>query len=414
MKRFYFGKDKKLKKAFETYENAETAMQQKGASANDTSSYVNEYEENPAEEKIYQFIKKMPINNPRKKARRICITIFSAAALCILAVCLRFYFSDAPKRYTKVLADIYKSSGTRMPAPESLQLDDHSLYHYHYLTEEEKETLEGKGESFEEEDLKGRNLIDENEFIADSLQAYLPFDRKTREYILVNDGHWALGRFSGYEMNGEAGKEASDPENAHEMLKNIFGITSAEDIKSVKLERTTAKSRQEPEKRVALWTGKNSMEWFYAFFSKKLVVLKGDTYHLDEEIIKKLRPVSGEEMLDEKEDILTDDGNSIWGFAEQIAKRPESTYYLAIENRLGETLLLGIIPDGEKTEVWIEPIANDYGYESGERNFEYGNETDYLQMCWSLEAIAGTPEQILLNEAEQKELSQVLNRVMDE
>ena len=92
MKRFYSKKDKAIKEAFHMYEQAK----QKGypnprsTGKNPSDAFIDGYEESRTEDRIYTLIKKMPIKNPRKKARRICIAVLSLFLLAILFVCFLF------------------------------------------------------------------------------------------------------------------------------------------------------------------------------------------------------------------------------------------------------------------------------------------------------------------------------------
>lgn len=414
MRKVFLKRDKEIQAAFQIYGAAKVQSVKRqaekfcdGGNSGTGEKYIEAFEENRAEDKIYRMIEKLPIENPRKKARKIWIGSVTVVVLCILAGCLVHYNKEKPVRITKTLQEVYQQSGKRMEegTHNPLVTENGMLYQCHYLTKEEQQRIEERGITYKR--------IKENatgDFSEGRLRLYRIADRKSHQFIIIKDGNGQilLGKFIGYQYwRGLAVNDNIDLQQekkcygTKEILEQAMGIYSSEDIRSVTLERYKAVSKENPEKLVSIWTGREERKWFYHFFSK---------YHQ----IWTPSP-AGENTGEEIEHIkevgmpVTID-NKLYHWREQVLQKiPEKAFYLVIENRLHEKLILGLLLENEKAELWIEPLE-----EWKSKSLESGS----ASACNNgriREELAQADERngiICLEKEEQKELFDMMQKVL--
>ena len=94
-------------------------------------------------------------------------------------------------------------------------------------------------------------------------------------------------------------------------------------ISEIMFERFKAKSKENPDKRLAVWMDEKSGNEFYKLLTK------GNSFEL-------------RDMYKQK-------------FAMTAKENPDKCYYLAVENNAGEFCVFGIILDENNIDVYIEP-----------------------------------------------------------
>ena len=104
--------------------------------------YLEGFEESRMEERIYRLIEKLPIQNPKRKARRIWICGMAAVVLCILAGCMVHYVKQKPVRMTRALQQVYRTAGKRTEEQgNSFVTSQGIMYQCYFLTQEEEDIL---------------------------------------------------------------------------------------------------------------------------------------------------------------------------------------------------------------------------------------------------------------------------------
>ena len=94
-------------------------------------------------------------------------------------------------------------------------------------------------------------------------------------------------------------------------------------IREIMLERFKAKSKENPDKRLAVWADEKSENEFYKLLTK------GNYFEL-------------RDMYKQK-------------FVMTAKENPDKCYYLSVENNAGELCVFGIILDENNIDVYIEP-----------------------------------------------------------
>ena len=94
MKKIFSKKEKAIRQAFQIYDSAKvkSAGRRQGeglgyseAPGAEMECYLEGFEESRMEERICRMIEKLPIENPKRKARRIWVCGVTAILLCVLA-----------------------------------------------------------------------------------------------------------------------------------------------------------------------------------------------------------------------------------------------------------------------------------------------------------------------------------------
>lgn len=419
MRRLFSKRERAIREAFQVYHSAQNQEmgkkqgQERGFQQGDLGQgeeYLEDFRENEGEERIYRMIEKLPIENPRRKARRIWIGGMAAVLLCVLAVCMAHYIGEKPSRITRVLQEVYSTSGKRLEAGESNPLFtwDGLVYQCHYLTGEEQRILRRKGVTYQkaEKDILGDLRLQD-------CQVYDIAGRESRQFILVEDNNQQvfLGKFIGYknwqdrQASGEAVSGTSDDVSQEkgihylgDILEEVMGIHSPEDIRTVTLERSKAVRGDDPEKMVAMWTKREDREWFWQFFQGKHEIWS--PYPRGKETQEELRRLREQGMP-----ITYGRGMSRWQ-SQVLNKIPEQAFYLEIENQQHEVFILGLLLEDGRAELWMEPLE-----EWGSRGMGgiclYGDISRESMQADSRNGV------ILLSSEKQKELGKEMKKVLD-
>ena len=421
MRRLFSKGDRAIREAFRLYHSAQNQEMgkkrgegtgfQRRISGNE-EGYLEDFQENGGEERIFRMIENLPIENPRRKARRIWIGGMVAVLLCVLAVCMVHYIGEKPARITRALQEVYSTSGKRLESGTSncLFTWEGLVYQCHYLTSEEQRTLHRKGVAYEktEEDVFG-NFTE--------CQVYYISGRESRQFILVEDQtqQVSLGKFIGYKYcqgqlaSGEEAFGASDGSGERknyclgDILEKVMGIHSPEDIRTVTLERSRAVSRDNPEKMVAMWTKREDREWFWQFFLGKHEVWSPHPGGEDtQEELRRLR----------EQGVPITYGKGLFGWQSQVLEKiPEQAFYLEIENKQHEIFILGLILEDGRAELWMEPLEE---WSSQRLELDEEAAVDYIgDMSREGRQADRRNGVILLSGEDQKKLWEAMRKVLD-
>lgn len=336
------------------------------------------------EDKVYSVIKKLPINNPRIKAHIICVTLICLVLLSVFIVGYLYYgsreaasqtkvveeicrearkrFETSGKNYTEItdyvggcmLEEYWKTNQERNKYVRNMQntaiyvnKDDYKksgyLYSFYPISSDEEKRIT-------DNDIELVSALDNEQlspFLRNSLDLrkgevypyskgsiYFIGGRKSRKFIIFKDRAdlMYIGKCVGFESlenydivsdkkaYEKVKKEAASGEK---YFKNIMDINDGGDVREIMLERVEAKSSENSDKRIATWTDNASKKELYELFAK------GNS-------------ISRDEKCEDKFAIIAD-------------KNPEKCYYLAFENREGETTVFGIILGEKEIEMYIEP-----------------------------------------------------------
>lgn len=335
-------KDKLLKEAFSVYQSANMEKYDENVSGRDE---FPEYTEG-FEDRIYHCIERMHITNPRAKARRIKFAILGMIALCCIGIFLFYQYKHKPVEVTKQLENLFQEA-----------YEWHCGYDPEYIPPKVFE--KGKGlryeaillntelvEKVEKLDLPCRKTgkIMSNGYsdfcgtgVGPYWNVYELTDRKSHYYYILKDnaGQMAIARYVSV-WNGYEAQE--DRLGTDTICKEIFGVETAKDIRSVTLERYQAKSESDPERLMAMYTSKRDKENILSVFGRKNSIYQVGENE-EEDVTEKSH---SDEKLSEK------------SWADAIADTPENCYLLGIENKYHETFLLGIVAVGENVQVFVD------------------------------------------------------------
>ena len=362
MKRFS-KEDQAIRKAFEIYDSAKVCssvgqqghgMENSGTSGEEMDRYLQGFEESKMEERIYRMIEKLPIENPKRKARRIWIGCVAAILLCVLIGCVARYAQEKPARMTRALQSVYRTAEKRAEGLGNSFVNSQGImYQCYFLTRDEEDSLKKSGISYRKaEDIVADDYADS---FQEGLQAYRIVGRESRQYILLKDRNQqiCLGKFIGYKY-WRSRAVALDSKNAEKMygmgdiLEKVMGISSPGDIRSITLERSQAVSREDPNKMVAMWTGKEERKWMYNFFHGENRIWSPSP---------KSRETAEERKKYMEEGMAITFGKNLSYWKSQVLKKmPEQAFYLEIENQNRELLILGLLLEGDRAELWLEPL----------------------------------------------------------
>lgn len=368
MKRLFSKKDQEIRKAFQIYDSAKAQSSESHqgdgpesprTSGGEMEQYLERFEESGMEERIYRLIEKLPIENPKRKARRIWICGVAAVVLCILAGCMVHYAKQEPVRMTRALQEVYRTAGERCLEGQgnSFVTSQGIMYQCFYLTQDEEDTLKKSGISYR----RAEGIVpDVSDDFADDLQegvqAYRILGRKSQQFILLKDRNQqtCLGKFIGYKYwwSQEAlldSKNAGKMYGMGDILEKVMGIESPEDIRSITLERSQAVSKEEPDRMVAMWTGEEEREWMYDFFHGENRIWSP---------APKGKETAEEKKRHREEGMAITSGKYLdYWKSEVLAQIPEQAFYLEIENQNRELLILGLLLEGNRAELWLEPLV---------------------------------------------------------
>ena len=368
-KKKFKSSDEMIRKAFRIYSerDLENSMRDFDFEYNDDKIF---------EDKIYSVINKLPIKNPRSKAHIICISVMCVVLIAGLVVSYMYVGSRKQAGETNVLESVCSTARKRYALGQDLSNlgmvmgDDDSefgikakedqkwyyynnqntavyvdtksysesgyLYSLYQLNEDEEKQIIQKGIELKKAD-KTKKLTP---FLGNAPRGskysigniYFIGGRDSRKFIIYKDRSEAMyiGKCVGIESLSEHditdGKKTDEKGSIslNKYFKDIMDIKDGKEIRETMLERVKAKSKDDPDKRLAVWNGEKSGDEFYK------LITKGNSFEI-------------RDMYKQK-------------FAMTAKENPDKCYYLAVENDAGELSIFGIILDGKGVDVYIEPV----------------------------------------------------------
>ena len=365
-KKKFDGGDELIRKAFKIYsdKDLESSMEDFGFEYSDDKVF---------EDKIYKVIKKLPIKNPRSKAHIICIAVICMVLIVGCIAGYRYMGSRKQAWQTSILDSVCKKAKTRYDinqsnnnlnaiiggetslSDEGTQLKDYYnsrntavyvntknydksgyLYSMYLLNDEEVKKLTDKGvelkKAADTEKLTPflENASDDSKYSVGNI--YFIGGRKSRKFIVYKNksDDMYIGKCVGFESLKDhdiiTDKKVNEKKSisAGEFLENIMDIKNADDIREIMLERVRAKSKANPDKRIAVWTSDESKSELYELLIKESSI--------------------------EMESVGDTSGQLWFGAAE-----PQKCYYFAVENNAGEFCVFGIVFEEKDMRVYVEP-----------------------------------------------------------
>ncbi len=415
MKRLFTRKDRTIREAFQIYDSARVrssiSQQGYGMGSSETSDtemdrYLEGFDEGKMEERICRMIEKLPIENPKRKARKIWICGVAAILLCVLAGCMAHYVKEKPVRMTRALQKVYKTAEKRADGVGNCFVTDEGImYQCYFLTDGEEDALQDSGIRYRKtKEIVADDYADEFDM---SFQTYCILGRRSRQYILLKDRNqqMCLGKFIGYKYwrSKAASLDSKDAETMYGMgdiLEKVMDISSPEDIRSITLERSQAVSKEEPDKMVAMWTGEEERKWMLDFFQGKNRIWSPAPK--SKETAEERKKYREEGMA------ITFEKNLRHWKSQVLAQIPQQAYYLAIENQNRELLILGLLLDGDRAELWLEPLE-----EWSHMPQEIGQYTQKLGILPELSQADVRNGVICLSIEDQKLLSNAMRKVLE-
>lgn len=336
------GSDEIIRKAFKIYseKDLENSMRDFDFEYNDDKIF---------EDKIYSVISRLKIKNPRSKAHIICIAFVCFhidSRACnrlyihgkpksrqVRQVCLESVCSTARERYALrqdyiMMGDddadlgintkeekqwyYYNQQNTAVCVDTKSYSKNGYLYSLYQLNEDEEKKITQKGIELKKADKTKKltpflgNAPKGSKYSVGSI--YFIGGRNSRKFILYKDRSDAMyiGKCVGIESLKEhsikdrkksGAKSGISPE---EYFKEIMDIKDGSAIREIMLERFKAKSKENPDKRLAVWADEKSENEFYKLLTK------GNYFEL-------------RDMYKQK-------------FVMTAKENPDKCYYLAVEN----------------------------------------------------------------------------------
>lgn len=381
-------KDKLIKEAFQVYQTG-----------NSTDEEMDDFYSEGFEDKIFYKIEKMNIRNPRKKAKLIYTALIAGCLLLVAVGVFCYYRGHTNIRTTERIEKLWKEAcdagetggiRTRYLYPkDDTDTGKNRLatqYRMAVLTQEQSNELEKYKIDCKKEDVvvKGNaaemGAFDNMGMLEDDREVYCLADRKSKKYLIIKDneeGTTAIAKFNGVGKSETIENQVT----VKDVLENIYDIKTVDDIRSVTLERYQAKSKDEPEKLVAMYTKEEQKEIFLSYFQKEnlLKIISTDNYEEESEEEEGREASSeGKSNATEEESNGLEEGISSGtqqkDWREITTEFPENCYLLAFENKDKENYLMGVFTDGECVQVYSDlEFAN---YEEQIHSIELTQDTE--------------------------------------
>lgn len=365
-------KDRMIRDAFAVYQAAEEKeYRQKEQKKEDF--YTEGFED-----KIYQWIQNLPIQNPREKAHRIWLALLSVLIVCIGTFFVIYHGSQKSARATAQIEKIYEQAAERMeklsPGTQMYVINDgdsSKLYQIQILNSQLEKKLQSSDVSYQRE--KKLTFLSvsscaqylssgtgygetvcyqsyaaqkwtESQMMTQQWKGYTLSDRQSKQYYILKktSGEMAIAKYCGISLNVETKKK----ESVQTILKDVFGIRKADDVRSISLERYQAKSEAEPDRLIEAYVKKEAKQQILSYFGKDSVI--HDIGNNNSEHFSK--PDSSWQPIEK----LHQKG---WDSAVKLV--PKQCYYLGIENQYHETYLMGIVKEGEKVQIFVDQKRTD-------------------------------------------------------
>ena len=263
--------DRLIKEAFEVYQSAGVEGLVGGKGREEGIEYTEGFED-----RIYHCIEKLHITNPRQKARRVYLGVLVLLVVCISGGFLAWHQLYKPVRATKQFAALFSERQKELEeagaAPEIVYEEGSSLkYELVYLDHDDTNKLENSGISYQKAEGGIKMQVQEYPLLREEevresreWEAYRLSDRESKYYYVLKNGNGdvALARYAGVRLE-KTGEERADMEK---ICKDVYGIASAKDIRSITLERYQGKSNAEPDKLMAVYTKEEDKAQILSFF----------------------------------------------------------------------------------------------------------------------------------------------------
>lgn len=345
-------KDKVIKEALQIYQQEKK----------ETLPVYQEEERDSFEDRIYEKIRKMDIPNPRRKAHMVSLAIMVVFVVAIGMFFMQYRNKNRVSNTTKMIEKLYQEGSTDgskygidVLRGTIRQEKKEYIYLIRYLSSTQKNALRKvayKKTSYTLEQKQGGKTGTAIVCYArapyhnqkeKTWKVYQLSDRKSHCYYILKDKdeNMAIAKYV-FAWQGLKGKD---------VLKDKFAIQKGEDIRSVTLERYRARSKENTDRIVAVYTKEQ----------EKANILQA---------IKKINQNSKEPKAGKEDGFNAHEVS--WD--EISSKKPADCYYLTIENRQKEKWILGVYCSGK------ECIFYQYGkYNTGD-HFEVA-ESDLKWVC---------------------------------
>lgn len=338
-------KDKLIQEAFEVYQSAQSAK------IDDMDKLYSE----GFEEKIFNRIEKMHIKNPRIKARIIYVVSILVCVICITGSILFYYHSQESMRITQHVEKIWKeacASGDvetrylRKPDEKNGKSLGGYVYKTVALTSEQSKQFEGYNIDCRKQNISlVGSAADMGSFCGtgmeiDSREVYQLSDRGSQLYLILkekDDKTVSLAKYAGV----DSGTVSQEVATGKDIIQDIYGIKSADDIRSITIERYQERSTNDTEKMVAMYTNLKEKKVFLSTFGKENQVAIFKEGNVKKDVMRFIAGTEGK----------------TW---EEVSKKfPKKCYLLAIENKMEENWVMGILIEKDNVQIYIDTSADD-------------------------------------------------------
>lgn len=385
-------RDKLLKQAFTEYYSANL---EKKLSQEKNHSFAFEYTEG-FEDKIYHCINRLHIANPRVKARRIKFGILLVLVFCFTAGVLIHYYKYKPADTTKKIEKLYQEAYawhesnfyknleeqnqkdsekeqenlTTVYTPPNMEgLEGKVSYEVLLLNTELTVKLEESGIKYQKTGERMSSSILSHCGVSEPMgwDVYELSDRKSHYYYILKDGagqvaiaRYAVCRTSWNDKQERAGTDT--------ICEDIFGMKAVEDVRAVTLERYQARSKNEPEKLVAIYTGESEKQKILSIFQRNNLIRSVYEGMPDTE--------GGESALPEWCSIKELYGK---GWKDAVSIMPEKCFLLALENRYQENFLMGVVVDGKNVQIFVD-LKSERNSNGGQEDGTFENDAYCVEL----------------------------------
>lgn len=341
-------KDKLIQEAFKAYQSGQS----------DKPDDMDKLYSEGFEEKIFNRIEKMHIKNPRIKARIIYVVSILLCVICLTGGILYYYQSQESMRTTQRVEKMWKeacaSGGVGGVKTRYLCKKEEKsgkwlggyVYKTVTLTREQSKLFEGYNIDCKKQDISlVGSAADMGSFCgtgtaSDSREVYQLSDRGSRLYLILKEKDNKTVSLAKY-VGADSGTELQEAVTSKDIIQDIFGIKSADDIRSVTIERYQERSKNDTEKMVAMYTNSKEKKAFLSVFGKENQVA----------IFKK-----GIAKKDVMQFVAGTEGKT-W---EEVSKKfPKKCYLLAIENEMEENWVMGILIEKDNVQIYVDTSADD-------------------------------------------------------
>lgn len=313
-------KDKVIKEALQIYQQEKK----------ETLPVYQEEERDSFEDRIYEKIKKMDIPNPRKKAHMVSLAIMVVLVVAIGVFFIQYRNKNRVTNTTKMIEKLYQegSKDNSKYGIDTLrgtikQGKKKYIYQVQYLSNAQKNTLRKTAYQKTAYTLVQKQSVYTGMVMGSQAnagdrkpkektwQVYQLSDRKSSCYYILKDKeeNMAIAKYV-YAWQGAKGKD---------ILEDKFAIQKAKDIRSVTLERYKARSKENTDRIVAIYTKEQE---------------KANILQMVEKIVSNSDELKGSDQEAFNAHFAS--------WKETTSKRPQDCYYLTIENRQKEKWILGV------------------------------------------------------------------------